>query len=62
MRIEKVVITRSVSVSSDRRGVEVGANTEVGALSVVPKHRKLEADAIYGGVPVRRLDDVPGGR
>lgn len=43
-------------------GVEVGPGTEVGALSVVPKYRKLEAGAIYGGVPVRRLDDLPGGR
>jgi acetyltransferase-like isoleucine patch superfamily enzyme len=37
-------------------GVEIGPNTEVGALSVVPKHRRLEAGAVYGGVPVRRLD------
>lgn len=40
-------------------GVEIGANTQVGALSVVPKYRVLEANAVYGGVPVRRLD-VPG--
>lgn len=40
-------------------GVEIGAGTQVGALSVVPKHHKLDADAVYGGVPVRRLD-VPG--
>ena len=37
-------------------GVEIGARTQVGALSVVPKHRTLEPDAVYGGVPVRRLD------
>jgi acetyltransferase-like isoleucine patch superfamily enzyme len=37
-------------------GVEIGANTQVGALSFVPKHRTLQADAVYGGVPVRRLD------
>lgn len=37
-------------------GVSVGARTQVGALSVVPKHRTLEPDAVYGGVPVRRLD------
>lgn len=37
-------------------GVCIGARTQVGALSVVPKHRTLEADAMYGGVPVRRLD------
>ena len=37
-------------------GVVVEQNTQVGALSVVPKHRHLEAHAVYGGVPVRRLD------
>jgi acetyltransferase-like isoleucine patch superfamily enzyme len=37
-------------------GVEIGANTQVGALSFVPKHRTLHADAVYGGIPVRRLD------
>jgi acetyltransferase-like isoleucine patch superfamily enzyme len=37
-------------------GVEIGANTQVGALSFVPKHRMLQGDAVYGGVPVRRLD------
>jgi acetyltransferase-like isoleucine patch superfamily enzyme len=37
-------------------GVEIGARTQVGALSVVPKHHRLEPDAVYGGVPVRRLD------
>jgi acetyltransferase-like isoleucine patch superfamily enzyme len=37
-------------------GVTIGEGTQVGALSVVPKHRTLEPQAIYGGVPVRRLD------
>lgn len=37
-------------------GVDVGADTEVGALSLVPKHRRLEPSAVYGGVPVRRID------
>jgi acetyltransferase-like isoleucine patch superfamily enzyme len=37
-------------------GVDIGANTQIGALSVVPKYRVLEANAVYGGVPVRRLD------
>jgi acetyltransferase-like isoleucine patch superfamily enzyme len=40
-------------------GVAVGDGTQVGALSVVPKHRTLEAHATYGGVPARRLDQ-PG--
>jgi acetyltransferase-like isoleucine patch superfamily enzyme len=37
-------------------GVEIGDNAQVGALSVVPKHRRLEANATYVGVPVRRID------
>lgn len=37
-------------------GVTIGDETQVGALSVVPKHRTLESHAIYGGVPARRLD------
>lgn len=37
-------------------GVVIGAHTQVGALSVIPKHRTLEPDAMYGGVPVHRLD------
>jgi acetyltransferase-like isoleucine patch superfamily enzyme len=36
--------------------VEVGSNCQVGALSLVPKHSKLEGPAIYAGIPVRRLD------
>ena len=36
-------------------GVEIGADTEVGALSVVPKYWRLEAGAVYGGVPVHRV-------
>ena len=37
-------------------GVEAGERCQIGALSVVPKHTKLEAGAIYAGVPVRRLE------
>lgn len=36
-------------------GVETGANCEIGALSFVPKNMKLEADAIYAGIPVKRI-------
>ena len=35
--------------------VEVGPDCQVGALSFVPKHAKLEAGAIYAGIPVRRI-------
>jgi acetyltransferase-like isoleucine patch superfamily enzyme len=37
-------------------GVEIGDDAQVGALSVVPKHRRLEANSTYVGVPVRRID------
>lgn len=37
-------------------GVEIGDNTQVGALSLIPKHRTLAANAVYVGVPVRRID------
>lgn len=36
-------------------GVEVGPDSQVGALSFVPKHVKLAAGAIYAGVPVSRI-------
>ena len=36
-------------------GVEAGAHCQVGALSLVPKHTKLDANAIYVGIPVRRI-------
>jgi hypothetical protein len=35
--------------------VEIGDRCQVGALSFVPKHSRLEADATYVGIPVRRL-------
>ena len=37
-------------------GVTVGAGCQIGALSFVPKHATLEADAVYVGVPARRID------
>jgi acetyltransferase-like isoleucine patch superfamily enzyme len=37
-------------------GVTVGDGCQVGALSLVPKHTTLEPDAVYAGIPVRRLD------
>lgn len=36
--------------------VEIGEETQVGALSVVPKHQRLAPRAIYAGAPVRRID------
>ena len=37
-------------------GVTVGPRSQVGALSLVPKYTTLDADAVYAGIPVRRLD------
>jgi acetyltransferase-like isoleucine patch superfamily enzyme len=36
-------------------GVTTGANCEIGALSFVPKNTNLEADAIYAGIPAKRI-------
>ncbi|HEU4994196.1 MAG TPA: hypothetical protein VFT29_05225 [Gemmatimonadaceae bacterium] len=36
-------------------GVRIGDHAQVGALSVVPKHSRLEAGRVYGGVPVRDI-------
>jgi acetyltransferase-like isoleucine patch superfamily enzyme len=40
--------------------VTIGAGAQIGALSVVPKHRRLEGNARYGGIPAQRLEPVPG--
>lgn len=36
--------------------VEAGHDCQVGALSLVPKHTRLEAGAVYAGIPARRID------
>lgn len=36
-------------------GVEAGAGSQVGVLSFVPKHTRLEPGGIYVGVPVKRV-------
>lgn len=43
-------------------GVTMGDNCHVGAMSLVPKGMKLDGDAIYGGVPVRKLRDLKPGQ
>ncbi|MGE0041719.1 MAG: hypothetical protein AB7H88_03240 [Vicinamibacterales bacterium] len=41
-------------------GVEAGDNCQIGALSVVPKHSRLDAGDVYVGVPARKVErDVP---
>jgi acetyltransferase-like isoleucine patch superfamily enzyme len=36
-------------------GVDVGDGCQIGALSFVPKHTRLEAGAVYAGIPVERI-------
>ena len=36
--------------------VTIGAGTQVGALSFVPKHSHLAEGALYAGIPVQRID------
>ena len=36
-------------------GVTIGAHSQIGALSFVPKHSQLQGNAVYVGAPVRRL-------
>lgn len=44
-------------------GVTLGDNCHVGAMSLVPKGTTLDGDAIYGGVPVKKIRDLkPGER
>ena len=37
-------------------GAVVESNVQIGALSFVPKYAHLEGNAIYAGVPVKRLE------
>ncbi len=44
-------------------GVVLPDNCHVGAMSLVPKGMKLEGNAVYGGVPVKKIKDLqPGER
>jgi carbonic anhydrase/acetyltransferase-like protein (isoleucine patch superfamily) len=37
-------------------GVEIGSDSQVGALSFVPKHTRLEGGVVYAGAPAVPLD------
>jgi len=37
-------------------GVEIGSNCQIGALSFVPKDTNLPGDAVYAGIPARRIE------
>jgi acetyltransferase-like isoleucine patch superfamily enzyme len=36
-------------------GVSTGPNCEIGALTFVPKHMRLQADSVYAGIPAKRI-------
>ncbi len=63
---EKVVIGNRCTIGQYTNifpGVTMGDNCHIGAMSLVPKGTTLDGDAIYGGVPVRKIRDlVPGER
>lgn len=42
-------------------GVTMGDNCHVGAMSLVPKGMTLDANAVYGGVPVKKIRDLKPG-
>ncbi|HET6398835.1 MAG TPA: DapH/DapD/GlmU-related protein [Candidatus Thermoplasmatota archaeon] len=43
-------------------GVTMGDNCHVGAMSMVPKGMQLDANAVYGGVPARKIKDLKPGQ
>jgi acetyltransferase-like isoleucine patch superfamily enzyme len=49
---DRVTIGLGTVVNID---VEAGADCQVGALSLVPKHSRLDGGAVYVGIPVTRL-------
>jgi acetyltransferase-like isoleucine patch superfamily enzyme len=54
VRLERAVTVGLGSVIEI--GVEIGANAQIGALSFVPKHTRWPGNAVYAGIPIRRLD------
>lgn len=41
-------------------GVDIGDGCQVGALTLVPKHSRLEAGVVYAGIPAERLGTATG--
>jgi acetyltransferase-like isoleucine patch superfamily enzyme len=37
-------------------GVEIGSDCQIGALSFVPKHTKLEGGTVYAGIPAKEIE------
>ncbi len=61
---EKIRIGRHCTVGQYTTvfpGATLGDNCHVGAMSLVPKGAVLESNAVYGGVPVRKIKDLKPG-
>jgi acetyltransferase-like isoleucine patch superfamily enzyme len=39
--------------------VAIGDGCQIGALTLVPKHARLDANAVYVGIPARKLSERP---
>jgi acetyltransferase-like isoleucine patch superfamily enzyme len=37
--------------------IEIGDDCQVGALTLVPKHSRLESGAVYAGIPAKRMNE-----
>jgi hypothetical protein len=58
VKTARVTLGRNVTIglcSIVDIGVEIGDDAQVGAMSLVPKHTRLEGGGVYTGVPVRQL-------
>lgn len=56
--IKKVIIGSNCTIGTKSvimPGAQIGNNTIIGACSLVPKNAKLEPNAVYVGVPVKRI-------
>ncbi len=58
---KKIIIGRDCTIGQYATvfpGAVIGDNCHVGALSLVPKDMKLDSNAVYGGVPARKIKDL----
>ncbi len=58
---KKIVIGRDCTIGQYTTifpGAVIGDNCHVGAMSLVPKGMKLDSNAVYGGVPARKIKDL----
>lgn len=58
---KKIVIGRDCTIGQYTTifpGAVLGDNCHVGAMSLVPKDMRLDSNAVYGGVPARKIKDL----